>query len=221
MRLPIALLAFFSLLYAVWIALGLPPEETIAPIARGYFERFGLLAVLVAAFIEGLFVIGWYFPGSTIIVVCLVLSTSSTQSFVIVSMSAGIGLLTAYCFNYAMGKYGWYKLLVRFGYQASIENGKARLHRHGLAAIFLTYWQFLLASAVSTASGILQYSFPKFLLVSVVSVVFWTTFWSTIIYFLGAAAMQLVGIRFILAIIVAWITIALAVHYIRRWRKRG
>jgi membrane protein DedA with SNARE-associated domain len=220
LALPLFLLVFFGTLYCVWLALGLPPEETITPIARDYFERFGHATILISALVEGLFVIGWYFPGSTIIVACLVVATSSVSSFSLAALSAGIGLLTAYSANYAIGKFGWYRLLVKFGLESSITNARARLGKYGLAAILLTYWQFGLASAISTASGILQFPFIRFFLMSLVSVVLWTTFWSLIIYFLGAAAMQLVGFRFIIIIVLGWIAVSLAFAFIRRQRAK-
>ena len=33
----------------IWVALDLPPEETIIEIARGYLDRYGIVIVLICA----------------------------------------------------------------------------------------------------------------------------------------------------------------------------
>ena len=49
---PLAVLAVFGLLYAVWLALDLPPEETLIAIAKSYLDRYGVVIVLVCAYLE-------------------------------------------------------------------------------------------------------------------------------------------------------------------------
>src|SRR3954452_19711748 len=44
---PLAVLAVFGLLYAIWLALDLPPEETLAQIAKTYLDRYGPLRPLL------------------------------------------------------------------------------------------------------------------------------------------------------------------------------
>lgn len=215
LRLPLFLLLFFGTLYAVWLVLDLPPEETLTPIVKQYSKEYGILVVFVSAILEGLVVIGWYFPGSTIIVICLVLATDQALSFSLLGTSAAAGLSIAYAINYALGRYGWYKLLVRFGFSETIESAKRRLSKHGPSAIFLSFWQFGLASAMSTAAGILHYPLRSFLFLGGAAVVLWVTFYCALIFFMGPAAMQLVGIRVILLIIAIWIAVTLLRSWLR------
>jgi hypothetical protein len=55
---PLAVLAIFALLYLVWLALDLPPEQTIIAIGKSYLDRYGLLIVLICAYLEALVLIG-------------------------------------------------------------------------------------------------------------------------------------------------------------------
>ena len=48
---PLAVLVVFGLLYAVWLALDLPPEETIIASAKVYLDRYGLAIVLVCGWV--------------------------------------------------------------------------------------------------------------------------------------------------------------------------
>ena len=210
--LPLAVLAVFALLYAIWVALDLPPEETIIEIARGYFARYGIVIVLVCAVIEGLLLVGWYFPGTLVIIFALIVAADDVARVAQVAALAGSGLLAAYVVNFLAGKYGWYRLLLAFGLREPLENAQRRLTRHGLSAIFTTYWQANLASVVSTAAGILQFPFRRFFLFSLGAVAFWIAFWSALIVFLGRAALTLAGFRFILVLILIWIVVRLAMR---------
>jgi membrane protein DedA with SNARE-associated domain len=211
--LPLVAVVVALTLYAVWIVLDLPPEETIIRIAKEFFERYGLLTVFVSAAIEGLLLIGWYFPGTLVVVLGLVLAQGNPAAAAEVTLLAILGLLCGYVANFIIGRYGWYRLLIACGLREPIANGQRRLHRHGLSAIFTTYWQPNLASVISTSAGILQYPFAKFLAYSFVATVLWISFWCTLLYILGTAALGFVGLRAIVIMIAVWIAV-------RFWRAR-
>ncbi len=79
---PLAVLAVFGLLYAIWRALDLPPEETIIAIGKSYLDRYGLWVVLVCGIIEALVVIGWYFPGTLVIIVAMIAAVTEPVRYV-------------------------------------------------------------------------------------------------------------------------------------------
>ena len=213
--LPLAILVAFLVLYAVWIALDLPPEETIIEIARGYLDRYGVVIVLIAAYLEGLLLIGWYFPGTLVIIFALIVAGQDVARVAQVAALAGSGLVAAYATNFFIGKYGWYRMLLAFGLREPLDKAKARLTKYGLSAILTTYWQANLASVISTAAGILQFPASRFIAYSIAAEAFWVTFWSTLIFFLGRAALSLAGFRIILLMIVIWIALRLI------FRRRG
>jgi membrane protein DedA with SNARE-associated domain len=202
---PIVFLFVFASLYFVWELLDLPTEEVLLGIARNYFERYGLITVFIGAFVEGLLLIGWYFPGAIVILAALLLAGNNPWAAAQVLMATMAGLSIAYVVNFLLGKYGWYRLLVAFGLREGLERAKARLTKYGLSAIFTTYWQMNLASLTSTAAGILHFPAAKFAIISVVACVAWITFWGSMIFFLGQAATALVSLRVIIAVIAAWI----------------
>jgi membrane protein DedA with SNARE-associated domain len=211
---PLAVLAVFCLLYAIWRALDLPPEETLVRIAQTYLDRYGVAIVLVSAYLEGLLLIGWYFPGTLVIVLALIFAAGEPTRFMFVAAIGGLGLFSAYVTNFFAGKYGWYRLLLAFGLRAPLENAQRRLTKYGLSAIFTTYWQANLASCISTAAGILQFPPARFVVYSAIAEALWATFWASIIFFLGKSALALVGFRMILLMIMLWI----AGRLIYRWK---
>jgi membrane protein DedA with SNARE-associated domain len=212
--LPLAVLGVFALLYAVWIALDLPPEATIIRIAGGYLDRYGIVIVLLCAYVEGLLLVGWYFPGTLVIIFALILAGPDSARVAQVAGVAGLGLFCAYATNFLAGKYGWYRLLLAFGLREPLDNAQKRLARYGLSAIFTTYWQANLASCISTAAGILQFPAARFLILSFLAEAFWVSFWATLIFHLGQAALALAGFRMILLMILLWT----ATRLIYRWK---
>jgi membrane protein DedA with SNARE-associated domain len=212
--LPLAVLGVFALLYAVWIVLDLPPERTIIEIARQYLDRYGIVIVLICAYLEGLLLIGWYFPGTLVVIFAFVIAGPDVARVAQVAAAAGLGLFAAYLTNFLAGKYGWYRLLLAFGLREPLDNAQRRLTRYGLSAIFTTYWQANLASCISTAAGILQFPFARFAALSFLAEAFWISFWATMIFFLGQAALSLAGFRIILFAILIWI----AARLIYRWK---
>lgn len=211
---PLAVLAAFALLYAIWVALDLPPEKTIIEIARRYLDRYGVVIVLLCAYVEGLLLIGWYFPGALVVIFALIVAGQDAARVVEVAALAGSGLAAAYVTNFFIGKYGWYRLLLAFGLRGPLDRAQQRLTKYGLSAIFTTYWQANVASVISTAAGILQFPVARFVAYSIAAEAIWITFWASLIFFLGPAALALAGFRFIFIMILIWI----AVRLIWRWK---
>ncbi len=206
---PLILIAIVISLFFARHVFRFPTDEELRPIIRGLFEGYGLLIVLASALIEGLFAIGWYFPGTTVILFCLLFAGDSPVDVLTIAGTASLGVSIAHVANYTIGRYGWYRLLAKLGFGNALERAKDRLQSHGASAIVMSYWQFSLASLTSTAAGILQMSATRFIVISTLATFFWVGFWSTLIFSLGTTAMTLVGLPFILVILLIWIVLAI------------
>ena len=202
---PTVVLAVFLSLWAVWKILALPSENELIEITRRYFNLYGYRIVFVSAIIEGMLLAGWYYPGSLVIFLGVIFAGRNIPEVIWVVALVTIGLFLACLFNYMLGRYGWYRLLLKFGLREPIENAQIRLTKYGLSGIFLSYWHPNLAALTSTAAGILQFSFKKFMLYSVIAVTLWDIFWGMLVYFLGEAALTAVGIWFVIVSMTVWI----------------
>jgi len=209
-KLPLFLIFFFLLLILLWKLFKLPPEEELIEIARGYFERFGLLTVLVASIIEGALLAGWYVPGGLVIFLGVILSHDPKQAVLSVLLTI-VGFLIAYVFNYFVGKYGWYKVLLKLGVKSSLEKAQKDFNKHGFKTIYLSYWEPNLASLISTAAGIAQAPFRKFFFTSVMATFLWAIFWGTIAYIFGEQILQYLGGIFF-GVIIIWIIFIIVKH---------
>ena len=212
--LPLSVLGIFLLIYLAWRFFGLPPEEELIEIARFYFDKYGLAILLISALVEGTVLVGWYYPGSLIIFLGVILAGKDISKVVEAVATITLGLFFAYLVNFLIGKYGWYRLLLRFGLREALEDAKARVIKHGLLAILMSYWQPNLAALVATSAGILDFSFKKFFIYSIIAALLWNTFWGILVYFVGEGVLSLVGIRFVFLAIFLWIIY-------RIWNEKG
>lgn len=215
--LPLTLFIIFLIFFLIWKISGLPNEKELTETAKEYFEKYGLITVFVSAILEGMLLVGLYYPGSLVIFLGVIFAGDDIMRVTETVIVVTAGLYIAYLISFMLGKYGWHKLLLAFGMEEQIENAKKRLTKYGLGAIMLCYWHPNLAAVTATAAGTLDYSLRKFLFYSTVSVVLWSTFWGTVAYFMGEAALALMGLRFALIVIIVWIIFAI----IRNKRIQG
>src|SRR3989338_8240030 len=212
----VPIFAFTALVsfYVLWALLDLPPKEEVVEIAKLYFEKYGLITIFVCAIIEGTLFAGWYFPGSFVIVLGVFLAGDDYVQLFGVFAVTTLGLLTSYVFNYYVGKYGWYRLLLAMGFAEAIEKAKRQLVMYGPRATFFTYWHPNLAALTSTAAGILQITFRTFVLYTLAATLVWDTFWTIVGYTLGEAALTVIGPQYVVAFIAIWVAAIL----FKKWR---
>ena len=203
---PLSLLAFYSLYFFLWKIFGLPSNEELIQIVREAFARHGLIIVFACSLIEGLLLAGNYFPGGLVIFLGVITAGKDILRVVAVVAVVSLAFFMAYTLNYFLGRYGWYKLLVRFGLTAELEKAKARLEKHGSSAIMLSYWQPNLAALTATATGVLKLPIKKFLPSSLAGIVIWNTFWGGLVYALEEQALQVVtNFKYVLVAVLIWV----------------
>lgn len=220
LALPLTFGLILLTLYVLWQVLGLPTGEAWGSLITSWFDRYGLLLVFGAAVLEGLLLLGNYFPGSFVIIFGVALSDSPAEALVVLTVGT-TGLMIAHATNYALGRYGWYRLLERFGMRDSIERSRKRLIEKGSWAIFGSYWLPSMAAVVDSAAGILHMPFRKFLLVAIAASLFWNSLVTIIAYTLGDTAVTLMesdtsNATILIGIVVGWCVILLVMD----WRKR-
>ena len=112
------------------------PGELIKLITALY-GQYGYFIVITGAFFEGLFPVGMYIPGSTIVLLGAVLSKTGVIAFPLVIILGTIGFVFAYTVNYFLGKHGIYRVLSFLGLENEINSAKIKLEKNQAKAIFL------------------------------------------------------------------------------------
>lgn len=211
----VLLLIAYASLAIFWLGLGLPTGEELVSRIREWFDAYGYPVVLISSFLEALLLIGLYYPGSFVIFIGVILAKTPAQAAAVVAL-VSIGFLAAALVNYALGKYGWYRLLVRFGLTEALARAKERVERHAFKALVTSTAIPNFLALTATAAGILFFPFARFLLFVIPAIILWNTLWGTIVYLLGDAALVLLGGKAILFAILS----VLAVEFLFRMRRR-
>lgn len=163
----------------------LPKPEDLLRAIEGVYRSVGYPLVFLAAIMESTFLLGFYVPGSTVILFGAALAKTGAVSFPVVLLLGTLGLLIGYTINYFLGRYGWYHVLSQFGFDKGIQEAEKKLKQHGGKALFVGYLFPNGAAFMSTAAGVLKMPFQKFLLWSIASQTFWSLLWGSIAYTFG------------------------------------
>ncbi len=169
------LFAIFTVIYKTF---DLPPPEEMAIIGRELYEQYGIVVLLIAAFVEGIFMVNIYFPGSFVIVLAVFLSDKSFMSLAVIGGSVWFGFVLAGAINYLLGKYGFYKLLLLIGRKDTVTRMQKWVDKRGNVAIFIAAIHTNFLAIAQVCLGIAKESLRKNLLLSGLSLAFWIPIWT-------------------------------------------
>ncbi len=200
-----------------WKLLNLPSEAQMTSSVTLWLHEFGLWVVLIGSFLETLLFIGLYFPGSVIIFLSVALAPNSFAAFTTV-LVVSLGMFCAHITNYTLGKYGWYRVFLKLGMKNGIKNAELKMAKNDVRYIFYTYWNPGLASFTSTAAGILQMPYVRFLVLMVSAILLWNTFWGVLVFSLGESALTLLSFSTVLKVLSLWICFEVMLIL---WKKYG
>jgi len=217
---PATVFIIYLTMFLLWRLFSLPPQEELIEIVKTFFEKYGLIVVFISAIIEGILLVGQYFPGGFVIFLGVITAAGDVLRATKVVLIVSLAFIMAYNINYMMGKYGFYKLFVKFGLRKSLDDAQTKLNKHGLKVVLFSYWDTSLASITATGAGILKLSFLKFQIYSLIGILIWNTFWGILVFQLGEEALKLTGLKYITIIILIWIAVIIVAEIIRKRKRR-
>ena len=212
LSIPLSLIAVSLTVYIIWGVLDWPRGQELTDLTEGWLEKYGLWIIFISAIIEGVLILGQYYPGGLVIFLGVIAAGKNIPLVIGVVAIVSLAFFIAYTINYLIGKYGWYRLLLKFGLKKPLDNAQKKLSKHELNAVIFSYWEPNLASVTATAAGILQIPLSRFALHSALGIVIWNVFWGTLVFTLGSSALNLMGLKWILAVFVIWITVIVIKH---------
>ncbi len=157
---------------------------------KEFYKDYGYFLVFFGAVLEGTFLLGLYIPGSTVVLLGAALSRSGVVAFPLVYVLGTTGLLVGYCFNYLCGRFGWYHLLKKLGFEKGIIMAQHKIEKYGMRAILAGYFFPGSASFLSTACGTLKVPFLYFLGMSIIAQGFWSLWWGGLAYVFGLTLVE-------------------------------
>jgi len=213
LSIPLSLMGVFLIVLLLWNLLNLPKDERLIEITKNWFNHYGLWIVFISAILEGTLILGQYYPGGLVIFLGVISAGNNIWQVITVVSIVSLAFVFGYTIDYLIGKYGWYKLFIKFGLQKPLETAQMKLQKHALSAIMFSYWEPNLASVTATAAGILQLPLKKFTLYSVIGIVIWNSLWGTLVAALGTNALKIIGLKWVLIIFFVWVIVLLIEHF--------
>jgi membrane protein DedA with SNARE-associated domain len=200
------LVTFFvvSVLAAVDFIFNVSIVEDLLVLVKEFYAKWGLLFIFVASMIEGALFINWYFPGSTIVLIGALLARAGLMPFWSLGVVAYLGFLFAFLFDYVLGRYGFHKILIRWGpFSERVDAGARALQKRAISTFFIWYFHPQSGNFVATAAGVLHYPFFKFFALNAGALFFWISFWLGLVYIFGSIILYIIDNYFAVFILLA------------------
>ena len=170
---PFALAFIFLSLELLWYLAELPTPTELAAIGERFYKDYGLWVVFAAAVIEGLFMVNFYFPGSFVIVLAVIIVPHTFSALAPIALIVWLAFLLAGSINYCLGKFGFYKALLFLGHRSIIDRTQQWMDRKGKWAIFIAGVHQNILAVMQVCMGIARVGVLKTLVLSAVSLAIW------------------------------------------------
>ncbi|MDO8486708.1 MAG: DedA family protein [Candidatus Curtissbacteria bacterium] len=179
------------------------------------FKTWGLVIIPIAAFLENSIILGFIFPGVTVILLSGFVARTTGDNLLLIIALASFGSFCGDNFDYFIGRHGGRLFREKPLYKKSIAKVEPLLKKYGIFAIFAGRFSGWSRAWVALAAGITRFPYWKFAPVSVVSAFCWTGAWIIGGYLLGANR-NLIGTYLERASIVSWfVFLAILIYYFR------
>lgn len=146
--------------------LGLPSPAEFIALVTPLFQRFGLWAVAACYFVESLFVLSFYWPGSFIVFLAVATSHGDLASLVAIWIVINIAATLALALDVAIGHAGLHKLALRFWSRRQFARLVDLARRYGAFALFVTGFHVNWLSMTTVAFASLRSRSPALVLMA-------------------------------------------------------
>jgi membrane protein DedA with SNARE-associated domain len=149
---------------------------------------FGYWAVVVLVALEGF---GIPLPGETMLITAAIYAGATHQmSLPLIIAAAWAGAVVGSTGGYAIGYWGGFRLLVRFGKYIRLDEPRVKLGRylflrHGGKVVFFGRFVSILRTYAAFLAGTARMPPWRFFAFNVAGAVVWASFWALVAYRLG------------------------------------
>jgi membrane protein DedA with SNARE-associated domain len=188
----------------------------------GWLHTLGYPAVALFVGVEG---IGIPLPGETMLIAAALYAAQGQISIVGVIAAAAVGAVIGNCIGFAIGWFGGYPLLRRFGKyvrlnEPQVKVGRYIFMRYGTKVVFFGRFVSILRTYLAFLAGANRMPIPRFLAAIVAGAVVWAALYGIAAYALGDTITHLSGPVGIAFIALAVLIVIGAIIFIRKQGKR-
>lgn len=195
----------------------MPSAAELLNVIERLFAVWGLWLVPIGAFLENSVILGFIFPGVTVIVLSGFVARTTGDGLWLIILLATIGAFLGDNLDYFIGRRSGKILEAKPLFARPIATVEPFLQKHGVWAVFIGRFNGYSRAWVALASGIVKFPYWKFAAVSSVSAFAWTSAWIIGGYLLGGNR-ELIEEWLSKTSILAWIVFAIILTYYFRSR---
>ncbi len=173
-----------------WKVFDLPQPEVVYATIVDWYNQYGLMVVAFAALVEGVVLVGLYFPGSAVILIGVASSRGDPLRAVAVVACVNAAFIVAAFWNFAIGYFGMHAVIERLGGEQWLNRARQRYERYGALILAPCFVHPNLGGFMSVAAGIGRLALGRFAVICVVSIVLWNSAWGFVAYFLAGVVEQ-------------------------------
>lgn len=187
--------------------------------AEYYFEQYGLWVLFIGAFLENSVILGFLFPGVTIIIFAGFVARTAGADLALIIFLATMGAFLGDNLDYFIGSKLGRVLEKKPLFAKPVSMVEPFLTKHGVYAVFVGRFSGWSRAWVALSCGITGFSYFKFAAVSLLSALVWVSAWIIGGYLLGGNR-ELIEEYLGRASLIAWIGFVLTIIYYYKTRIR-
>ena len=195
----------------------MPSVAEILSIVEYLIKSWGIFIVPIGAFLENSVILGFLFPGVTIIFLSGFVTRTTGESIWLVVVLATIGSFLGDNLDYFIGRRAGKILEEKPLFAKPVAAVEPLLVRYGIWAVFAGRFSGWSRAWVALACGIVRFNYFKFVIVSAISAFVWTSAWIIGGYLVGGNR-ALIEEWLTRASFLAWLGLAILLIYYFRTR---
>ncbi len=148
-------------------------------------SKYGMIIIPLGAFLENSVILGFIFPGVTLIFLSGYVARTQHESVVVIIILAALGSFLGDNFDYFLGRKAGNVLAHKPLFKRPIKLVEPFVKKHGVWAVFGGRFSAWSRAWVALVSGIVKFPYWKFAIVSFCSATVWTSIWIVGGYLVG------------------------------------
>ena len=213
---PLVFLVLYYFLFHFQKFISLPTQDKFMDLILNFMNTQNIFLIFLIALVEGGLILGQYSPGGIVIFLSIMSAEGNIPKMILLLSVISLAYLLAYSLDYLFGYYGVETVIKKLGFEKKVERYRKLLDKNVFSTIFFSYAETNIASLVAVSSGLLKIPFKKFIYFSVISVIFWNTFWAVVLYFFGNAILNIFGTTYLVIILAIWVLIAFYNNFLKK-----
>ncbi|MEK6812066.1 MAG: VTT domain-containing protein [Nanoarchaeota archaeon] len=213
---PLVFLVLYYFLFHFQKFISLPTQDKFMDLILNFMNTQNIFLIFLIALVEGGLILGQYSPGGIVIFLSIMSAEGNIPKMILLLSVISLAYLLAYSLDYLFGYYVVETVIKKLGFEKKVERYRKLLDKNVFSTIFFSYAETNIASLVAVSSGLLKIPFKKFIYFSVISVIFWNTFWAVVLYFFGNAILSIFGTTYLVIILAIWVLIVFYNNFLKK-----